>query len=64
MTIWSILLPSEILYGHLVYFTGIGNIVWPFGIFCGHLVFFSRFGILYKEKSDNPVLEQQPRSAI
>jgi hypothetical protein len=31
-------------YGHSVYFT-----------FCGHLVYFSRFGILYQEKSGNPV---------
>jgi hypothetical protein len=26
-----------------------------FGIFCGNLVYFSRFGILYLEKSGNPV---------
>jgi hypothetical protein len=42
-------------YYHSVYFTAIGNISWPFGIFCGHLVFFPRFGILYREKSGNPV---------
>jgi uncharacterized protein YhhL (DUF1145 family) len=28
-----------IFYGHLVYFTAIGNILWPFGIFCRHLVY-------------------------
>jgi hypothetical protein len=50
-----------IFYGHLVYFTAIGNILWPFGIFCGHLEYFvviwyisPRFGILYQEKSGNP----------
>jgi hypothetical protein len=38
--IWCILLPFGI------------PILWPFGIFCGH---FSRFGMLYQEKSGNPV---------
>jgi hypothetical protein len=42
-------------YDHLVYFTAIVSILWPFGIFCGHLVYFPRFGILYQEKSGNPV---------
>jgi hypothetical protein len=32
-----------IFYGHLVYFTAIGNILWPFDIFCGNLVYFSPF---------------------
>jgi hypothetical protein len=53
----------DIFYDHLVYFTAIGNILWPFGICillpfgisCCHLVYFSRFGILYHEKSGNPV---------
>jgi hypothetical protein len=43
-----------IFYGHLVYFTAIGNILWPFSIFCGNLVYFPRFGILDQEKSGNP----------
>jgi hypothetical protein len=51
-----------ILYGHLVYYTTIRNLLWPFGIFCS---IFPRFGILDQEKSgklvrnhvrDNPVL--------
>jgi hypothetical protein len=46
------------------YFMSIWSIFWPFGILCGHLVYFtydvfwnifSRFGMLYKEKSGNPV---------
>jgi hypothetical protein len=41
MTIWSILLPLEIFYGHLVYFV----VIW---------YIFPRFGILYQEKSGNP----------
>jgi hypothetical protein len=41
LTIWSILLPLENFYGHLVYFV----VVW---------YIFPRFGILYQEKSGNP----------
>jgi hypothetical protein len=41
MTIWSILLLLEMVYGHLVYFV----VIW---------YIFSRFGILYQEKSGNP----------
>jgi hypothetical protein len=41
MTIWSILLPLEIFYGHLVYFV----VIW---------YIFPRFGILDQEKSGNP----------
>jgi hypothetical protein len=44
-----------ILKNHLVYFTAIGNNLWPFGIFCGHLAFTPRFGVLYQDKSGNPV---------
>jgi hypothetical protein len=40
MDIWSILRPSEIFYGHLVYLVVIWNI-------------FHHFGMLYQEKSDN-----------
>jgi hypothetical protein len=40
---WSILWPF-----------GIG-ILRPFGIFYGYLVYFPRFGMLYQEKSGNPV---------
>jgi hypothetical protein len=29
--------------------------LWTIGIFCGNLVYFSRFGILYQEKSGNPI---------
>jgi hypothetical protein len=46
-----------IFYDHLVYFTASGNNLWQFGIFCGHLVISPRFGILYQEKSGNPVDE-------
>jgi hypothetical protein len=28
-------------YGHFVYITATGNILWPFSTFCGHLVYFS-----------------------
>jgi hypothetical protein len=45
MTIWSILRPLEIFYGHLVYFV----VVW---------YIFPSFGILYQEKSGNPELLQ------
>jgi hypothetical protein len=43
---WYILWPLGLFYGH---------ILWPFGIFCGNLVYFSPFGMLYLEKSSNPV---------
>jgi hypothetical protein len=55
MAIWYILLPFAIFYGHLVYLTAICYILWPLGIFVVHLDKFSRFGILYQEKSGNPV---------
>jgi hypothetical protein len=41
MTVWSILLLLEKIYGHLVYFVDIWYI-------------FPRFGILYRETSGNP----------
>jgi hypothetical protein len=44
MTIWSILWPLEIFYGHLVYFV----VIW---------YIFPRFGILDQEKSGNPVIK-------
>jgi hypothetical protein len=44
-----------IFYGHLVHFTVFCYILWTFGIVCGNLFYFSRFGILYQEKSGNPV---------
>jgi predicted metal-dependent peptidase len=40
MSIWSILQPFRIFYGHLVYFVVI-------------LVYFSRFGMLKEDKSGN-----------
>jgi hypothetical protein len=36
-------------------FLAIWNILWRFGIFCEHLVHFSGFGIMYQQKSGNPV---------
>jgi hypothetical protein len=42
MTIWSILRPLEIFYGHLVYFV----VIWYIS---------PRFGIFDQEKSGNPV---------
>jgi hypothetical protein len=42
------------LYGHLEYFTGIGDILGPFGTFCSFGIFFSGLGILCQEKSGNP----------
>jgi hypothetical protein len=44
MTIWYILRPLEIIYGHLVYFVVIWNI-------------FPRFGILDQQKSGNPDMD-------
>jgi hypothetical protein len=41
MTIWSILRPLDIFYGHSVYLV----VIW---------YIFPRFGILYQEKSGNP----------
>jgi hypothetical protein len=40
-----------IIYGHLVYFTAISYILWIFA----NLYIFPHVGILYKEKSGNPV---------
>jgi hypothetical protein len=42
-------------YGRLVYFTAI-RFFGPFGVFYGDLIYFSRFGVLYQEKSGNPVI--------
>jgi hypothetical protein len=44
MIIWSLSLPLEIFYGHLVYFV----VIWYIS---------RRFGILYQEKSGIPVAE-------
>jgi hypothetical protein len=44
-----------IFNGHLVQFMVFCYILWVIGIVCGNLVYFSRFGILYQEKSGNPV---------
>jgi hypothetical protein len=46
-----------LVYGHVVHFTVCGYISWTFGIACGILVYIFLFGILYKEKSDNPEVE-------
>jgi hypothetical protein len=43
LTIWSILRPSEVFYGHLVYFV----VIWYIS---------PRFGMLYHEKTGNPGL--------
>jgi hypothetical protein len=42
-------------YGHFVHFTVFCYILWTFGIVRGYYVCFFRFGILYQEKSGNPV---------
>jgi hypothetical protein len=44
-----------IFYGQLVHFTVFCFDLWTFCKVRGNLVFFPRFGILYKEKSGNPV---------
>jgi hypothetical protein len=44
-----------IFYGHLVHFMVFCYILSTFGIVRGNLVYFYRFGILYQEKSGNPV---------
>jgi hypothetical protein len=53
--LWYILRHFGIFSGHLVYFQAIWYILWHFGIFCGHLLYFPGFGILYHDKSGNPV---------
>jgi hypothetical protein len=63
--IWSILRTFGLFYRHLVYFTDIWSILRTFGLFYGHLVYsfpfwwyiFLCFGMLYQEKSGNPVSE-------
>jgi hypothetical protein len=50
-----------ILYKQVDYFTAIRNILWSFGIISGNLVSFPRFGILFQEKSGNPVNEEQKK---
>jgi hypothetical protein len=54
-----------VFYGHYIYFMNIWNILWLFGIFVPILVYFPQFwyifpnfGILYQEKSGNPVPRQ------
>jgi hypothetical protein len=49
VTIWSILRPLEIFYGHLVYFVDIWYI-------------FPRFGILYQEESGNTAHNNNAKS--
>jgi hypothetical protein len=44
-------------YGHSVYFTAISYILLPFSIFNGHFGISSHFGMLYQEKSGNPVFQ-------
>jgi hypothetical protein len=46
---------NGIFYDHLVYFTAIRNILWPCGIFVVIGYIFPHFGMLYQEKSGNPV---------
>jgi hypothetical protein len=53
-----------IFYGHLVHFTVFYYILWTSGIVRGNLVYFSRFGILYQEKSGNPVPTWDPLSIL
>jgi hypothetical protein len=53
---WRVLQWKMLVFcGHLVHFTDFWYILWTFGIFCGNMVYFSSFGILYLEKSGNPV---------
>jgi hypothetical protein len=49
MDSWSIWLPFDIFLGYLVY------------IFCGNLVYFPCIGILFQEKSGNPVCNDRPK---
>jgi hypothetical protein len=51
MTIWSILRPLEIFYGHLVHFV----VIWYIS---------PRFGNLYQEKSGNPAPNSYEVDAI
>jgi hypothetical protein len=53
-----------LFYGHLVYFTTIWYIVRPFGILYDSLVYFSHFGMLYQEKSGNPVQSLLHKKAV
>jgi hypothetical protein len=43
-------------YGHIEYFTDIGECLWPFGTFVLVWYIYSGFGIMYQEKSGNPAL--------
>jgi hypothetical protein len=45
-----------VLYGHVIYFMAIWYILRPFGKLHSYLVHFPRFGMLYHEKSGNPLL--------
>jgi hypothetical protein len=49
---------ADLFYAPLEYFADIWDVSYPFGTFCVHLVHFSGFGIMYQEKSGNPVWEQ------
>jgi hypothetical protein len=46
-----------IFYGQLINFPAIWRILCSFGIFSPVLVHFTCFGMLYREKSGNPVPE-------
>jgi hypothetical protein len=61
---WHIFKQNWVKLMTLVYFMAIWSIVMPSGIFCGQLVYFlvkciyifPRFGMLFQDKSGNPVL--------
>jgi hypothetical protein len=53
--IWYILCLFGTFCVYLVHFVFIWYILCLFGTFCVHLVHFSGFGIMYQEKSGNPV---------
>jgi hypothetical protein len=45
---------AGMFYGHLEYFTVIGDFLWPFGNVVVIWYIFTHFGILCQEKSGNP----------
>jgi hypothetical protein len=53
-----------IFYGYLLYFMAIWYISGSFGVLFGVLAQFCRFGMLYQEKSGNPVAHDALRLTV
>jgi hypothetical protein len=55
---------TYIFYGHLEYFTDIGDIVWLFGTFCVYLVHFFRFWFHVPRKIWQPCYKRQTSMTV